>query len=395
MNRVPISDRLVWAQVVRPQMPLVYLDMNHFIELARARVEVNMARHGYSELLDATTRAAREHRALFPLSGEHLWEMSAIKSPQQRRDVADVMEELSGFNYLFGRTEIAQLEIEAGVADIFDEHADPLMFPLVRPTFGQAFGMQGGMSIRNEDGSDGSFKARKEMGDSKYDEFVRKANYTIERSMLDGPSDEEVPILRAQYGYTPEKSREGHTSRLAFELDLSERLAKDPRWRRGRLRDVVSAREVAHEWLHAINRVNEQRASDGKPQLDGDDNFRRLMAAMPHSQVAISIKTNYHRDPTHHWDTNDITDIDAASIAYAYCDALFTDKAVRSALVSATELRPIGTYLPRTPADLCTWLNDLPRLTVLDLQVPAASVANRKRERTRKASPRLGAHVEN
>lgn len=46
MNRVPIADRLVWAQVVRPQMPLVCLDINHFIELARARVDLNMARPG-------------------------------------------------------------------------------------------------------------------------------------------------------------------------------------------------------------------------------------------------------------------------------------------------------------------------------------------------------------
>jgi len=116
------------------------------------------------------------------------------------------------------------------------------------------------MSIRNADGSDGSDGARQEMGDNEYEEFIRHANYTVERAMLDGPSDEEVPILRGKYGYAPETSREGAQSRLAFELDLTERLAKEPRWRRGRLRDVVSAREVAHEWLATINRVNEQRA---------------------------------------------------------------------------------------------------------------------------------------
>jgi hypothetical protein len=159
------------------------------------------------------------------------------------------------------------------------------------------------MSIRNSDGSDGSDLARLEMGDVEYEQFIRHANYTVERGMLNRPSDEEVPILRTQYGYDPEKSREGAQSRLAFELDLTERLAKNPRWRRGRLRDVVSAREVAHEWLDTINRVNEQRARDGERQLDSDDDTRRLMAAMPHTQVAISIKTQYHRNPNYRWDS--------------------------------------------------------------------------------------------
>jgi hypothetical protein len=364
-------------------MPLVYLDMNHLIELARARVDLGLARPGYSELLEATNRAVREQRACFPLSGAHLWEMAAIKSPRQRRDVADVMEELSGFNYLLGRAEIAQLEVEAGIEDIFGEPSNPLTFPLVRPTFGQAFGMRGGMSIRNADGSDGSGAARREMGDAEYEKFIRHANYTVERAMLDGPSDEEVPMLRAQYGYAPEKSREGAESRLAFELDLTERLAKDPRWRRGRLRDVVSAREVAHEWLDTINRVNEQRAREAKRPLDGDDEARRLMAAMPHSQVAISIKTQYHRNPNHRWDTNDITDIDAASVAFAYCDAVFTDKAVRAAIANSRELRPFGTYLPRMPHDLSAWLDDLPSLAVPDMPVPASAAASMKAQHSR------------
>lgn len=376
MNKVPMAGRLIWASVMRPQMPLVYLDINHFIELARARVDASSARRGYADLLDATRRAVQEKRALFPLSGEHLWEITAIKSPRQRHDIADVMEELSGFNYLLGRPEIAQLEVEAGIEDIFGEPSQPLAFPLVRPTFGQAFGMRGGVSIRYADGRDASVSARLEMGDAAYERFIQRANYTIERGMLDGPGDEEVPTLRAQYGYDPEKSREGAESRLGFELDLTERLAKYPRWRRGRLRDVISAREIAHEWLDTINRVNEQRARDGKGQLDSDDDTRRLMAAMPHTQIAISIKTHYHRDPNHRWDTNDITDIDAASVAYAYCDAIFTDKAVRAALANSTELRPIGTYLPRTPGDLSEWLDDRPALAVPDMLVPASGAVN-------------------
>jgi hypothetical protein len=142
-------------------------------------------------------------------------------------------------------------------------------------------------------------------------------------------------------------------------------------WRRGRLRDVVSAREIAHEWLDAINKINSTRANAGQAVLDLGDvtRMRQFMAAMPHTQVAISIKTRYHRNPDHRWTTNDICDIDALSVAYAYCDVVFTDKAARAALTSK-DLRAFGTILPRTPTELAKWIDQQPRLVSRDLLVP-------------------------
>ncbi len=372
VNRVPMATPLVWARVMRTQAALVYLDLNHFIYLARVRAGDDSVPSGYPALLDAAMSARRDRRAIFPLSSEHLWEMGGIKDPTQRRNLADVMEELSGFHYLLGRPEIAQLEIEAGIEEIYGETSPLPPVPLVRPTFGWAFGMRGGVTIRDGNGKDASRTARDAMGVEKYDQFMRIANYTIERHMLEGPSDEELLTLREQYGYAPEVAREGHRSRLSFELELSERLRENPRWRRGRLRDVVSAREIIHEWLDAINRVNEDRDRGRRPVLAFSDNdrVRQFMAAMPHTQVAISIKTRYHRDPGHRWTTNDITDIDAVSVAYAYCDAVFTDKAIRAALANSKELRAIATFLPRTPTELAGWLGQQPILAVPDLLVP-------------------------
>jgi hypothetical protein len=97
------------------------------------------------------------------------------------------------------------------------------------------------------------------------------------------------------------------------------------------------------------------------------------MAAMPHVQVAISIKTRYHRDRNHRWTVNDVVDIDALSVAYAYCDAVFTDRAARATLANSRELRSYGTYLPRTPAELADWLNDLPAVPSPELMVPAST----------------------
>ena len=369
-NWLPLAERLVWPRLVRPHRPIVYLDLNHFIGMARA-VAVGGASAGYAQLFESARGAAREDRVVFPLTGEHLFEMAAIKDPRQRKDVADVMEALSGFQYLLGRTEIAQLEFEAGIEAIFEEQPKLPPLSLIGPSSGWAFGTRGGIRVVDARGNDASASARKQMGAQRFEDFMRDANGSIERHVLEGPSDEEAQVLRADQGYRPEIAQQSRKSRLDFELDLSIRLAEYPEWRKGRLRDVVSAREIAHEWLDTLNRVNGDRARAGRRVLDFDNEsqMRQLFAAMPHTQVAISIKTRYHRDPAHRWTVNDISDIDALSVAYAYCDVVFTDNAARAALADSKDLRAFKTGLPRRPEQVTKWIDQQPRLAAGDLLV--------------------------
>jgi hypothetical protein len=371
MNRIPMAERLVWASVVRPRSPIVYLDLNHFILMARVAAGAARITPGYRELLEAVRKAVREERIVVPLSAAHLFEMAAISDPSQRAHLADVMEELSGFRYLLGRMEVAELEVRAGFEEAFEEQRSLPSVSLIGPSFGWSFGMRGGVKIVDEGGRDASVATRREMGDEEFDAFMAYANRTLERQILAGPSDEEAKILRAEYGYNPELALGSRDSRLAFELDLSARLTSDPSWRRGRLRDVVSAREITHEFLDVINRVTAERVRAGRLTFgEGDPRIRIFMASMPHVQIAISMKTRYHRDPNHRWTTNDITDIDALSVAYAYCDVVFTDRAARAALVNSTELRVFSTRLPRTPQELVEWIEQQPRLATRNMLVP-------------------------
>ena len=43
MLRVRLAEQLVWARVLRPVIPMVYLDLNHYIYLARASQVANTA----------------------------------------------------------------------------------------------------------------------------------------------------------------------------------------------------------------------------------------------------------------------------------------------------------------------------------------------------------------
>jgi hypothetical protein len=366
-----MATELVWANVMRSRVPLVYLDLNTIIYFARALGGHTTVPAGYKELHDAALRAKAEKRAMFPLGEAHLWEIAKITDPRQRGHLADILEILSDYQYLLGRITIAEMEFEAGMADVMGESVISGSLPLLRPTMGQVFGHVGGMRIVDADGKDRSDAVRARMSDAEFDALKAKLNYDFERRILRGPSDEDLVELTADPDYRPEVAIASHQSRVGWELDTERVLNLDPKWRRGRLRDVIAAREIVHEWSELFARLRVARLKSDLPAFDpSDEEMRRFLGSMPHTQVAISMKTRYHMNPRHNWTPNDISDIDAMSVAYAYCEAVFPDKAVGAALLNSKELRGMGTFVPRRPQDLADWLDALPIANTPDLLVP-------------------------
>ena len=127
---------------------------------------------------------------MFPLSGEHYVEMSGIRDPAQRTAVAEVMESLSGFLVLLGRVTLAELEIDAMIDALLSPGPAAERINLLGPTFGWAFGMRGGLTIRDADGNDSSASMREEVGDREFERIMAEATLAFERGMLAGPPDE-------------------------------------------------------------------------------------------------------------------------------------------------------------------------------------------------------------
>jgi hypothetical protein len=73
------------------------------------------------------------------------------------------------------------------------------------------------------------------------------------------------------------------------------------------------------------------------------EDARRFSDGMPSTRVAVSLKTHFHKNKQHNWNTHDMHDIDALAVAMPYCDAVFTDNAVWNALTSSPELNVFGT----------------------------------------------------
>jgi hypothetical protein len=374
MLRAPVPEEMVWASITRPVAPLIYLDLNHYIQLAKASLaKAGQAAEdgrpvrvlpGYPELLDAARRAKAERRAVFPLSSVHFTEVAhRVPSPRQRGDVADVMEEFSDFTYLVGRPFLVQMEMAAGLDKIYGCPRSYAPMPLLHPSAMAAFGRNGGFKFVNEiTGEDVADEVRLELGDEEFERRLTEMNYLLERKLLEGPQDSEIPSLRAN-GYEPEVHAEGMGKRLDFELESAARLRANPSLRRNRLRDLVFAREVEHEWMTLFVLHLKQRETDGLPhRLPEPHELVALFAAMPQVQVAVSMKARYHRNPAHPWKTNHIGDIDALALCYSYCDAVLTDREARTALAQSSDLAGFGADLPKTALAMAEWLNALPAI---------------------------------
>ena len=330
-----------------------------FINLAEVAAGRNAAT-GYDVLLPAARRARTEGRALFPLSTTHVIELYDIADMQRRRQRVAIMEELSGFTYLMGRPEIQQLEVEAALNAIPGVNIAPQgPIPLIGPSLLWAFGKHGGLVTNAPDPDALAKHICEQMGIDPGVQPMATLTQWAERGLLAGPDDDEDPDLLAS-GFDPQKWRDMLDGRARQEQYLVGELDKEPKFRQGRLRDVVNARELDIELGEVVARATTAMETSIGALVDYDrTKLRDFTDCMPSTRVAVSLKAAYHKNNRHTWTTNDIHDIDALSIAVPYCDAVLTDKAARNQIVSSPELEVFNTFMPRTPEELAQWLDEL------------------------------------
>ena len=342
---------LVWPRLL--QWPsndacIVYFDLNHWIYLAQ-RVR------GRSDWVDAAFDACRAAKArgaaVFVLSAIHYAEMLKIRDPKQRRAIADVMEELTDFATLVSRVVVMELEVDAVLDRISSHEENRPSVALIGRGVRHAFGLQSGLRIMGPT-SDESVRVREQMGAVAFDEFVAKANLMLERGVLRGPTDDEVDGLRT-LGWNPVEALKTAENRAAEERDQVGRLDADGgRWRRGRLRDVVAARELLIEFKTILPRALADRRLSLEDVICDPRSANAFVRAMPSTEVSIQLKTAWHRNRYKGWTANDIYDIDALALAVPYCDVVVTEKACHHALTAAGVGRRMQTSILRDLRDL-------------------------------------------
>jgi len=173
---------LVWPSFLRPTPPfqLVYLDLNHWISLAQAATGHSDGAR-FVQVLAACREARRAGVAIFPLSNSHYVEISKIKDPRQRQDLAHVIEELSDFITLLSPAALKKIELDA----VLQEPLGSLPsrwnnYPLVGYGVGFSLGRPMRPQLVGRDGEDVTEQWRQLPGG---DELLRNAAVGLERAV--------------------------------------------------------------------------------------------------------------------------------------------------------------------------------------------------------------------
>jgi len=109
--------------------------------------------------------------------------------------------------------------------------------------------------------------------------------------------------------------------------------------------------------MEAVNDGLAARGLEIEDVWSGVEASRRVVDAMPSSDVAVSLLTEYHRDSTLKWKRNHIFDIDALSVAVPYCDAVVADGDAIDKLRRSRVAERLGTPIFPSLADLVAHLS--------------------------------------
>lgn len=216
----------------------VYLDLNHWVSLAEARVgRPDGAK--FAACLDLLTSAVDSGKVILPLGITHYMEVANIKDVRQRADIANAMALLSGFTTLAARKHRLRCEVAQA---LHQRLGRPLLPERLQP-FGRGFAFALGVS----DGPAGRVRpvsgASPTMSAPYRAELEFRLNQAAEYLLLRGPAPED---LAAMPDYDISAVQAIAAARAGREQELLELLQADPADRR-RLGDIVNARGLYWE----------------------------------------------------------------------------------------------------------------------------------------------------
>ena len=327
---------ILWPPTLNlPARPpkLIYLDLNHWIALSKAH-SGHQDGDKHRTTLDACVNAVVEGKAVFPLSEYIYTEISKIKNYRQRNDLREVIEEVGRYMVVTSLATVVTHEIEA----VLDQMVGPNPAPLNAMNYldwgvNRAFGRVGDIRIESSSGEDVTDEVRINNlhGPEGFDEILKAVQLELNRKVIDGPTSQEEPGLRED-GWSPETIVQMYEQKASEELAQVRRFDDYPKWRRGRTRDVVIARELNLEVSDIFAKGFERRGVSAQDRFSAAtcDDLRSIYSAMPSSSVTVALKTSLHRDANHRWTNNDIFDMRALSLTIPYCDVVVTDRSMSS-----------------------------------------------------------------
>jgi hypothetical protein len=348
----------VWPDtLIRPEgSRLIYLDLLHWVTLAKAATgHAQGADHVLA--LETLREAVASGEYVIPLCSTHMMELAPTKNQRQRFDVAQVMEDLSGWSVTIPRSSIITLEVEAAL----DACTHPRKTPYAPVDFlghgvMRAFGKVGGLLIRDgNDGRDVTAKARETWpdGPDAFDRWKVDAEQQLNRAMLRGPaSAAEEASLRAD-GWDPTIARASAEQRAAGEKALADSFDDiGVHWRTQRVRDTVAVRYMGIDAIADFTKGLAARGVEVEDVYTDPESSRRFTDSMPSADAYVTLLAAAHRDPNTRWTANRMFDLDALSVAVPYHDLVATDREAAHVVVTEGLSDRLGTFVTSSLHDL-------------------------------------------
>lgn len=296
----------------------VYLDLNHWIALAKARVgHPDGAR--FTACLDLLVKAVDSGKLILPLGLTHYTEVANITDVRQRADVANAMAELSGFTTLAARKHRLRCE----VAQALHQRLGRPLFPARLKRFGRGIAFAWGVS----DGPAGRVVPLRSRSRTKSTphlaELEFRLNQAAEYLLLRGPSPEDLARM-ADYDLRAVQAIA--EARAAREQELFALLQTDPA-RKRRLEDIAHARGLYWELGPQLPELLAPAGLSVESFFcKGKDWITSFLDGIPALAVRTSLVMQTNKNGTRAWTRNDIYDIDALEAAVPYCDVVVTER---------------------------------------------------------------------
>jgi hypothetical protein len=287
-------------------------------------------------LLEALRDAANAGVA-FPLSSTHYLETASINSGRQRSDLANVMASISHLRTIRSRRDLLRNQLLIAMHLSFGRPTFPpeMLDPLGVGVHWAFQGVEKILQVHDESG--------RIIDSQDFPREIRiRATQGSELMILAGPrDDDEVEVLRKNFGYKPEVTVEAGRSRLDWETEFVDLLVDTPPSDPSELRTWIQAREVIHEHIDLLAsvfheyRLPTSRLSGGFGDQEPErqrEFITGFFDQMPSVRLATDLKLAIHRNNQRGWLQTDVYDIDAMSIAVPYSAVVVADKATADAL---------------------------------------------------------------
>lgn len=305
---------------------ILYLDMNIWVDMSRGCAGSDPV---WSQVRDQLTHAAQARRIVVPLSPAHYLELWHRRDLASRRQVAELMRDITGYATIPSPHVVRQLEARGLVGTWVDSStAMPTGRDLLGHGAAHAFGRPDGRfrfveSVASPDGTVPEGPAVEPLPDW---EQVRE-HPGWEWFQLFG-FKEAIP---EELGFDRTPEHRSGSQQLDHELRVRDWLRSHPQHRRLH-QDMVVAEEFesVREYVEAVCRERRvlppEALRTGNWGPESAEAIRGLVRSIPSADVWSTLRFLKHRDLNLPWEQHDWTDIWALSVAIPYCDAIVTEK---------------------------------------------------------------------